>query len=303
MKTALTIGNFDGLHLGHQRLIDRVLEFSREHDLTPALLTFDPHPTKVVAPDRAPKLLTNLDRRKDLIHAAGIEHIEVLPFTPELAKLTPREFIEQILVGKLRARAVVVGDNFRFGNKAAGDVYLLKEMGREFGFDTDVLHAISWRGTVISSSAIRARVQAGDVSRACRMLGRPYCLEGEVVRGHGVGKKQTVPTLNLATQAEVLPAAGVYVTRTSEIGSSRRWRSVTNIGYRPTFGDDNRLSVETFLLDPLESATPHEIRVEFLKRLRGERKFESADALKAQILRDANRARRVLRSLEVLYLR
>src|SRR5208283_1815457 len=131
--------------------------------------------------------------------------------------------------------------------------------------------------------------------------GRPYCLEGEVVRGHGVGKKQTVPTLNLTTQAEVLPAGGVYVTRTSEIGSSRRWHSVTNIGYRPTFGDDNRLSIETFLLDPLEGATPHEIRVEFLKRLREERKFESPEALKAQILRDANRAQRLLRSLEVLY--
>ena len=134
MKTALTIGNFDGLHRGHKRLIHRVLEFSREHALTPALLTFDPHPTKVVAPDRAPKLLTNLDRRKDLIHAEGIEHIEVLPFTPELAKLTPREFVEQIVIGKLQARAVVVGDNFRFGNKAAGDVHLLEELGPRIRF-------------------------------------------------------------------------------------------------------------------------------------------------------------------------
>lgn len=303
MKTALTIGNFDGLHLGHKRLIHRVLEFSREHALTPALLTFDPHPTKVVAPDRAPKLLTNLDRRKDLIHAEGIEHIEVLPFTPELAKLTPREFVEQIVIGKLQARAVVVGDNFRFGNKAAGDVHLLEELGREFGFETDVVHAISWRGTTISSSEIRARVQAGGVSRACRMLGRPYCLEGEVVHGHGIGKKQTVPTLNLSTQAEVLPAAGVYVTKTCEIGSTRCWHSVTNIGYRPTFGGDDRLSIETFLLDPLEGATPREIRVEFLKRLREERKFESPEALKAQILRDAGRAQRFFRNLEVLYLK
>ncbi len=303
MKTALTIGNFDGLHRGHKRLIHRVLEFSREHALTPALLTFDPHPTKVVAPDRAPKLLTNLDRRKDLIHAEGIEHIEVLPFTPELAKLTPREFVEQIVIGKLQARAVVVGDNFRFGNKAAGDVHLLEELGREFGFETDVVHAISWRGTTISSSEIRARIQAGDVSRACRMLGRPYCLEGEVVHGHGIGKKQTVPTLNLSTQAEVLPAAGVYVTKTCEIGSTQCWHSVTNIGYRPTFGGDDRLSIETFLLDPLEGATPREIRVEFLKSLREERKFESPEALKAQILRDAGRAQRFFRNLEVLYLK
>ena len=166
-----------------------------------------------------------------------------------------------------------------------------------------MVHAISWRGTTISSSEIRARIQAGDVSRACRMLGRPYCLEGEVVHGHGIGKKQTVPTLNLSTQAEVLPAAGVYVTKTCEIGSTQCWHSVTNIGYRPTFGGDDRLSIETFLLDPLEGATPREIRVEFLKRLREERKFESPEALKAQILRDAGRAQRFFRNLEVLYLK
>jgi len=295
MNTALTIGNFDGVHLGHKRLIHRVLDFARDHDLTPALLTFDPHPCRIVAPERAPALLTSIDQRRALLHAEGIEHIEVLPFTVETARFTAEQFVEQIVVGRLAARAVVVGHNFRFGHRAAGDVNLLREMGRKYGFETDVIDPVSWRGVTISSSEIRTRVQAGDVSRACRMLGRAYMLEGKVVHGHGIGSKKTVPTLNLGTTAEVLPAAGVYITQTRDLGGQTQWRSVTNVGYRPTFGSDERLSVETFLLDPLEGPSPGAIGVEFLKRLRDERKFESPEALKVQILRDVDRAQRYFR--------
>ena len=290
MSTALTIGNFDGVHIGHQRLIHRVLDFAREHALTPALLTFDPHPARVLAPDRAPRLLTTLEQRIKLLRAEGIEHIEVLPFTAETAKLTPEEFIKEVVAGKLSARAVVVGHNFRFGNKAAGDVRMLRELGRAYGFETDEVDAVTWRGTGISSSAIRTCVQSGGVSRACRMLDRPYKIEGDIVHGHGVGAKKTVPTLNLSTTAEVLPAVGVYITRTCDLSGDRRWRSVTNVGYRPTFGSQDRLSIETFLLDPLEGPSPRGIGVEFLKRIREERKFENAGALKEQILRDVRRA-------------
>jgi riboflavin kinase/FMN adenylyltransferase len=297
MKTALTIGNFDGVHLGHKRLIRRVLDFAREHDLTPALLTFDPHPTRVVAPDRAPRLLTTLEQRTKLLHAEGIEHIEVLPFTAATAKLTPEEFIKDIVVRTLSARAVVLGHNFRFGNKAAGDVLMLRELGRTYGFETEEVDAVTWRGTTISSSVIRNCVQEGAVSRACRMLGRPYTIEGDIVHGHGVGSKKTVPTLNLNTAAEVLPAAGVYITQTCDLTGPRRLRSVTNIGYRPTFGSADRLSIETFLLDPLEGPTPRSIAVGFLKRLREERKFENAEALKAQILLDVGRAQAYFRRL------
>ncbi len=289
MNTALTIGNFDGVHIGHKRLIHRVLEFARD-GLTPALLTFDPHPARVVAPDRAPRLLTTLEQRIKLLRAEGIEHIEVLPFTAETAKLTPEEFIKEVVAGKLSARAVVVGHNFRFGNKAAGDVRMLRELGRAYGFETDEVDAVTWRGTGISSSAIRTCVQSGGVSRACRMLDRPYKIEGDIVHGHGVGAKKTVPTLNLSTTAEVLPAVGVYITRTCDLSGDRRWRSVTNVGYRPTFGSQDRLSIETFLLDPLEGPSPRGIGVEFLKRIREERKFENAGALKEQILRDVRRA-------------
>lgn len=290
MNTALTIGNFDGVHLGHQRLIHRVLDFARRLDLTPALLTFDPHPAKIVAPERAPRLLTTLAQRKKLIRAAGIERIEALPFTPEVAKLTAEEFIEQIVAGALAARAVVVGHNFRFGHRAAGDVHLLRELGRKYGYETEAVDPVAWRGIPISSSEIRRRIQAGDLSRACRLLGRPYVLEGKVVHGHGIGSKKTVPTLNLATPAEVLPAGGVYITETSDLDRGSRWRSVTNVGYRPTFGSDDRLHIESFLIEPLEGPSPGAIGVEFLKRLREERKFESAEALKAQILRDVARA-------------
>jgi len=295
MNTALTIGNFDGVHRGHKRLIHRVLDFAREHDLTPALLTFDPHPSRIVAPARAPRLLTTLEQRTKLIHAAGIEHIEVLPFTAETAKLTAEQFVKQIVVEKLAARAVVVGHNFRFGHRAAGDVHMLCELGRKYGFQTEVVDPVAWRRLIISSSEIRARVQAGDVSRACRMLGRAYALEGQVVHGHGIGSKMTVPTLNLGITAEVLPAVGVYVTQTRHLSGAAQWRSVTNVGYRPTFGSDDRLGIETFLLDPLEGPSPGAIGVEFLKRIRDERKFESPEALKAQILRDVTQAQAYFR--------
>jgi riboflavin kinase/FMN adenylyltransferase len=190
---------------------------------------------------------------------------------------------------------VVVGHNFRFGNKAAGNVAMLRELGHTYGFETDEVDAVTWRGSTISSSGIRACVQAGEVSRACRMLGRAYTLEGDVVHGHGVGSKKTVPTLNLNTAAEVLPAVGVYITRTSDLTGPGRWNSVTNVGYRPTFGSEDRLSIETFLLEPLVGATPRGIKVEFLKRLREERKFENAETLKEQILRDVGRAKAYFR--------
>ncbi len=290
MNTALTIGNFDGVHLGHKRLIQRVLDIARRERLTPALLTFDPHPMRVVAPVRAPRLLTTLEQRCRLLRGEGIEHIEVLPFTTEISQLTPEQFVERIVAGRLGARAVVVGHNFRFGNKAAGNIDTLRRLGPKYGFETHVVDRVAWRGIPVSSSQIRTYIQNGDVSRACRLLGRPFALEGEVVQGQGIGSKKTVPTLNLDTTAEVLPAAGVYITQTHELGGDRQWRSVTNAGYRPTFGADNRLTIETFVLDAFDEPAPARIAVEFLKRLREERKFESPEALRAQILRDVGRA-------------
>lgn len=301
-RSALSIGNFDGVHSGHRALMQRVVAVARENALIPAVLTFDPHPLRVLAPDRAPKLLTTLERRAELLQDLGIEAVVALEFTPELSRLSPREFVRQILVEKLHARAVLVGDNFRFGHRAAAGTPELREFGSQYGFTVEIVPAVTWRGRPVSSSEIRRLIQNGDVALAGRMLLRPYALQGTVVPGQGIGSKQTVPTLNLQTNAEVLPATGVYVTCTTEASTGRTWPSVTNIGYRPTFGGD-KLTIETFLLKPLEGATPKEIRVEFLRRLRGERKFETPEALKTQILRDVQRAEKYFRLAGSLYLK
>jgi len=293
--SAVTIGNFDGVHSGHRRILRRVRELAKERNWKASVLTFDPHPARIVAPERAPKLMTTPEQRAGLMRDEGIEQVLILPFTAAVARLTAQEFVERILVAKLGARGVVVGENFRFGNKKAGDTQLLKTLGQRAGFVTEVVPAVSCRGMRVSSSGLRQLVEEGDVARAGRMLMRPYALEGEVVPGQGIGSKKTVPTLNLAARSELLPKAGVYVTRTVDLNNSRGWDSVTNCGYRPTFGGDGKLSIESFLLDPLEGETPRSIRVEFLRRLRDERKFESPEALKAQILKDVTRARTFLR--------
>jgi riboflavin kinase/FMN adenylyltransferase len=299
--SALTIGNFDGVHAAHRRILRRVREVAGERGLTPSVLTFHPHPTKVVAPARAPRLMTSPEQRCALMRAEGIEQVLILPFDREVAQLSPQQFVEHVLVEKLGVRAVLVGHDFRFGHKQAGNVQVLEGLGRQYGFTTEVLGAITLRGRLVSSTTLRHLIDKGRVSQAARLLERPYALEGEVVAGRGVGSRQTVPTLNLAPNTEVLPATGVYVTRTQDLEGGRAWPSITNVGYRPTFDHDGHaeggLSIETFLLEPLAGSTPRRIRVEFLWRVRDERKFPDAHALKSQILRDAARAQAYFRRL------
>ena len=292
--SALTIGNFDGVHAGHREILRRVVALARERGWKPSVLTFDPHPARIVAPERAPRLLTTPEERARLMREEGIEQVLILPFTHELAGFSPERFVREIVVERLEARAVLVGDNFRFGHLHAGDTRLLAELGQRYDFLVEAVPAIRTRGRVVSSSEVRRLVEAGSVALAGRLLARPYAFEGEVVPGQGIGSKQTVPTLNLAPAAEVMPARGVYVTRTTDVASGRRWNSVTNIGTRPTFGGDS-VTIETFLLDPLEGESPRAIRVEFLRRLREERRFGDATALKVQILRDVARAQAYFR--------
>ena len=286
---ALTIGNFDGLHIGHRRIMRRVVEIAAEHGWNPAVLTFEPHPAKIVAPERAPRLLSTTAQRAQYMADEGIGQILILPFTPELARLSPEEFVARILHDCLQTRAALVGDNFRFGFRHSGDVVMLAGFGRKYGFLTEIIPAIRLRGHMVSSSEARRLIDTGEVAAAARLLGRPYGIEGDVVSGHGVGKKQTVPTLNLATSAEIVPRAGVYVTSTHDLDSERRWDSVTNAGYRPTFGGNEALSIETYLLSEFDGRAPRRIRVDFLHRLRDERKFDSPDALREQIMRDVKR--------------
>src|SRR4051812_44268200 len=190
MPCALTIGNFDGVHEGHRRILRRVVELAREHGWTPAVLTFDPHPTKIVAPARAPRLMSTTEQRIALMKEEGIEVVFVLPFDRTFSELSPVEFVETILVQKLDAKAVIVGANFRFGNRASGDIELLAELGRKYGFTTEIVAGVEKRGRLVSSSETRRLIDAGEVSMACRMLERPYAVEGEVVHGHGIGSKQ-----------------------------------------------------------------------------------------------------------------
>jgi len=295
----LAIGNFDGVHAGHRQIMRRVVALARERGYTPAILTFDPHPAQVLAPDRAPKLLMTIDQRVRAMESEGIEAVFLLPFSLEFAKLTPEEFAESILAKGLQARVILVGDDFRFGYKQSGNVETLRALGQSLGFELEAISGVARHGNRISSSAIRNLVTAGNVSRACRILGAPFALEGKVVPGQGIGSKQTVPTLNLDPLNEVLPKTGVYATRTRDLDSTRSWKSITNVGYRPTF-DGHTLTVETFLLDPLDNPTPIRIEVAFLKYLRDERKFENPAALKSQILKDVNVASRLHRRLAKL---
>ena len=293
--SALTIGNFDGVHYGHRQILRRLVALARERGWKASVLTFDPHPACVVAPERAPRLLTSPERRVELMREENIDQVLILPFTRELSQWTPEEFASRLLVERLGARAVLVGANFRFGNRQSGNVAILAELGRKLAFETEAIPAVSCRGRVVSSTAIREAILAGRMALAARLLQHPYGLDGEVVKGHGVGARQTVPTLNLSTSAEVIPASGVYLTRTADLDSARWWNSITNVGYRPTFGASDELSIETFLLDPFAGEPPHRIRVEFLCRVREERTFDSPETLKAQILKDVRVAQAYFR--------
>lgn len=296
---ALAIGNFDGVHIGHQALLSQLARFASEQGLAPAVLTFDPHPTAVVAPDRAPLMICALEERIRLLQLAGAVRILVLPFTQQIARLSPEEFVSQILAKALDTKAVFVGDNFRFGHKQAGTPDTLRALGKQFGFVSQFVSPVAYRGEIVSSSAIRAYLAGGNVARAARLLGRCFMLEGPVVSGHGVGSKQTVPTLNLPPSPGQLVPRGVYVTETLEPTTHRRWPSISNAGVRPTFGGDE-LTIETFLLGPLLGHTPEQIRVRFCRFIRAEHQFPSPEALKAQIFKDVARAEAYWRRLSNL---
>ena len=297
--SAVTIGNFDGVHVGHQAILTRCVARAGEGGLTPTAILFDPHPLRLIAPERAPALMTTPAERIERFSAMGIRAALLLPFTDALRVLTPEEFARRVLVEKLGARNVVVGGNFRFGARHAGDIGTLVELGRRLGFQAEAVSEIRLNGRVVSSSAIRSAVAEGRLGDARRLLGAPFRLRGQVVSGRGIGSKQTVPTLNLDPESELIPADGVYVTRTRALDDGRCWRSVTNVGVRPTFGQSERVA-ETHLLDPLEGPSPERIEISFHRRLRAEKKFETPEELRRQILIDAARAQRFFRLLEAV---
>lgn len=290
-SSVLAIGSFDGIHLGHQAILRSVAVRARALGAVPTALTFDPSPRKVLRPETASPQISTIAQRMAGFRGLGLEAAVVLPFTLELSRLAPDEFVHQMLLRNLRIKALFVGENFRFGHKQAGDVHLLRKLGAENGFEVVVLPPVICRGEVVSSTLIRKEIADGDVARAARLLGRQFVLTGEVISGTGAGHRFTFPTLNLSAEQELLPRRGVYITRTCLDGEQPSRRSVTNIGTRPTF-NGSALSVETHLLETQLSAPPKRIELRFWERLRDEKKFSGPEELRGQIARDISSANR-----------
>jgi len=293
------IGNFDGVHLGHQEILSAMVREAREQvartqRACAVAVTFDPHPEQFLRPSSALRLLTPIDERLRLLALTGIDAVVVLPFDAALASLTAREFVRGILVDALAVRSLHEGGNFRFGNRTEAGVAELKAFGAEFGFAVHVHSPVRVRGLEVSSSSTREFVAAGDMTRARWMLGRPFEIRSTQARGRGIGARLLVPTVNLAAYEGQLPAFGVYVTRLTVAG--RSFQAVTNVGNRPTFGEAS-FAVESHILDfePVELDDQTPIEVEFLLRLRGEIEWPSPEALKAQIFRDVAKAKRYFR--------
>jgi riboflavin kinase / FMN adenylyltransferase len=302
--TVLTLGVFDGLHLGHQLIIRTVVERARATGAKPTVITFEPHPRAVLHPESAPPLLQTLDQRLEALGVLGIEQTIVIPFDKEFAQIRAEDFLKDVVSDRLNAKEVYLGRGFAFGRSRAGNIDLLRKVSHELGFMADEVAEVRLRGERISSSRIRELLHQGRVNLARGMLGRPYGVEGLVIRAAERGRQLGFPTANLHPHNRVIPRSGVYVTATLIDGP---WRpSVTNIGARPTFERDGETSVETFVMNWSGNLYGDVIRVRFLHRLRDEVKFNSLDDLKAQIERDVARARSyfdrggVVRSLNVI---
>ncbi|HKT47309.1 MAG TPA: bifunctional riboflavin kinase/FAD synthetase, partial [Candidatus Acidoferrales bacterium] len=295
--SVLSIGNFDGIHLGHQAILRAAVERAAEIGAVATALTFDPMPRKVLKPEAAPLRISTDAQREEWFSALGLEAVVVLPFTLELARLSPEEFVQRVLVESLRVRTVLIGENFRFGHQQKGDVRTLQHLSERFGFQVAIVQPVQCRGVVVSSTAIRRAVAEGNVAKAGRLLGRPFTLTGSLVAGTGTGRRFTFPTLNLVPEQELLPATGVYITRTRLEGEPEARPSVTNVGMRPTFNGSN-LTVETHLLDFSGEVGANRIELQFCKRLRAEKKFSGAEELRAQISRDIRRAQQYFARLQ-----
>jgi len=294
--TLVSVGNFDGVHRAHRSMLNEIVRRAQAQRAKSMAVTFEPHSIRILRPDQDLKLLTPTPEKVRLLAATGIDAVLLLPFTRDLSLMTPRQFAHEILKKRLNVREVHEGYNFHFGRKAAGNVQVLRELGREMGFEVHDYPEMRLRGESVSSSHIRGLLREGRVSRARHLLARPFSILSTAGRGRGYGSRYTVPTINLARYEELVPKDGVYITRT-RIGDEC-FDSVTNIGNRPTFGADS-FAIECHLLNfhPLELTAETEVEVHFLDRLRDEVKFPSIEALKEQIGRDVKQAQKYFRRL------
>lgn len=301
--TVVTPGNHDGVHLGHRALISTARDLAARSGLSTMGMCFDPHPTSVLAPDRAPVLLTPMARRVELMRGAGCDDVAVLAFDRDFAQTSPESFVQRVLVERCRARAVVVGPDFHFGSKRTGNVETLRALGREHGFSVTVVRPVLFEGEPVSSTRVRrVLAEEGDVVAAARMMTRVHDVEGEVVRGDQRGRTIGFPTANLRLGEVQLPADGVYAVAVSVTGGDgTRLLGVANLGKRPTFGAGP--SVEVHLFDFEGDLYGKTLRVGFVSRVRPEQKFAGVDALVAQIRQDCERAREALAATDEELLR
>ena len=287
----LALGNFDGLHRGHMKIIDRVRQRAGERGGTPAAMTFDPHPPRVLRPDKAPALLMTRDQKVEALRRSGMQGLAFVRFTRELSLWDPETFVRTVLVEWLHVSEVWVGANFLFGHERAGTFSVLRTLGSRFGFRAEKIDPIRYKDFVVSSTRVRRLVSEGRVDEAAALLGHHYFLDGTVVRGAGRGRSIGVPTANLATPNDLVPPAGVYATLATVDGIVLP--AVTNIGMRPTFGDVDAPVIETHVLDTDRDLYDRNLRLLFVQRLRDERQFPDVDALRAQIDADIRSARRL----------
>jgi riboflavin kinase / FMN adenylyltransferase len=290
---AIAIGNFDGVHVGHRALIARARELASAHGARTVALTFDPHPSALLAPAQAPRMLTSIERRVELLAEAGVDAVVVEPFTREIAGVAPDAFIDDIVVAALRARAIIVGYNFRYGQARAGTIDSLRAHGNATGLDVAIVPPVTVDGEIAASTKVRGHLTAGNLAAAERMLGRRWDIDGVVVHGAQRGRAIGIPTANIAPDIELPIAPGIYaVTLSAEHGPALP--AVASLGTNPTFVDAGHLVLEVHVLDWSGDLYDRRVRTTFVARLRDELKFDSVDALLAQIRRDIDQARALL---------
>jgi riboflavin kinase/FMN adenylyltransferase len=287
----LALGNFDGLHRGHMKIIDRVRQRAGERGGTPAAMTFDPHPPRVLRPDKAPPLLMTKAQKIEALGRSGMQGVAVVRFTEALSQWDPETFVRTVLVEWLHVVEVWVGANFLFGHDRAGNFSVLRSLGARHGFRAEKIDPVRYKDFVVSSTRVRRLLAEGRVDEAGALLGHHYFIDGRVARGAGRGRELGFPTANLETANELLPPAGVYATTATIDGVVQP--SVTNVGLRPTFGDVDRITVETHVLGDTSDLYDRTLRLSFVQRLRDERAFADVDALRAQIDADCRSARRL----------
>jgi riboflavin kinase/FMN adenylyltransferase len=293
----LALGNFDGLHRGHLKIVERVRRGAAEHGGTPMAMTFDPHPSRIVRPDKAPPLLMTKDQKLEALAQAGVDGAAIVRFTPELSRWDPEMFVRTVLVDWLHVAEVWVGANFLFGHDRAGNFSSLRGLGSRYGFRAEKIDPVRYKDFVVSSTRIRRLISEGRVDEAGALLGHPYTIDGVVVEGSHRGRGLGFPTANLNTENELIPPLGVYATTVRLDGVI--YPSITNVGVRPTFDEAPTTVIETHLLDVERDLYGRTLRLGFVQRLRDERRFDSVDLLKAQIGADVRKARTLFEQMSL----